>query len=252
MSEMSDDDPDLPEEELKKRRKKKKQREIVTASLAVLGVIGAAQKIYEGQEAHKLRREMVIEGEMSKDEAARKRRKAKLKEGAALGLAALALWEMYDDGKKAYENHKDRVCFEESCRKRHNRVGEHVGDKDKMDGKPSGDRRDRKDQKKLMGGQGGTGENDDYYDPNVQYAQYPDGPPVVDPTMGPAGARGGGIGAVPVVPAYPAGTVPAGAYVGGPQAGPAPVYTNPPVARATMKDGRQMTVVYPDHVSQVG
>lgn len=246
LSELSDDDPDLPEEELSKRRKHKKQRELVSAALAVLGVIGAGQKLYEGQKTHKLRKEMVIEGEMSKEEAAKKRRKAKMKEGAALGLAGLALWELYDDGKKAYDVHKDRVCFEDSCKKRHNKDGEHV-DVNKRDGHPDGTRKQRKQQKQIA--EGGQDQDFNDYNPNDAYASYPQaGAPGY--AQGPMGVPAGGP--VPAgMPAYP--PPPEAAYAGIPPAGTYPVGAAPYVpvqgVRATMKDGRNMTVVYPDHVS---
>ena len=76
---------------LEQKRKKMRGKELLTAGLATVATIHAAHGVYQSMEGSEKRHKLVAEGEMSPEEARKKRSKAWLQDAAAVGIAALGV-----------------------------------------------------------------------------------------------------------------------------------------------------------------
>ena len=74
---------------LENKRKKMRGKELLTAGLATVATIHAAHGVYQSMEGSEKRHKLVAEGEMSPEEARKKRSKAWLQDAAAVGIEAL-------------------------------------------------------------------------------------------------------------------------------------------------------------------
>ena len=89
--------------DLEQRRKKMRGKELVTAGLATIATIHAAHGVYNSMEASEKRHKLVQEGEMTPEEARKKRSKAWLQDAAAVGIAALGLKGAFSEWKEMNE-----------------------------------------------------------------------------------------------------------------------------------------------------
>jgi len=85
----------------------------LTAGLATVATIHAAHGIYSSMEASKKRRKLVGEGEMSPEEARKRKSKNMLQDAAAVGIAALGLKSAYGEWKEMSESRKEKHELEE-------------------------------------------------------------------------------------------------------------------------------------------
>ncbi|GFF50253.1 hypothetical protein IFM58399_08760 [Aspergillus lentulus] len=112
-SESSSDLGDSSDE--KKKRKKLNHQALMTAGLATIATIHAAHGLHQNMEKRKQRMKMVKEGEMSPEEARRRRIKANLADAASIGLSALGIKGAIAEWKEADEKRKERAEFKKKC-----------------------------------------------------------------------------------------------------------------------------------------
>ncbi|KAL9092271.1 MAG: hypothetical protein Q9165_004445 [Trypethelium subeluteriae] len=89
--------------DLEQRRKKMRGKELITAGLATIATIHAAHGVYNSMEASEKRHKLVQEGEMTAEEARKKRSKAWLQDAAAVGIAALGIKGAFSEWKEMNE-----------------------------------------------------------------------------------------------------------------------------------------------------
>ena len=115
----SDDDISSSEEE--RERKKLGKKQLITAGLASVATIHAAHNVYQSVHMREARAKEVAEGEMSPEEARKKRNKARLHNAAAVGIAALGIKGAYSEWKEMKEQHDEVHEFDLKRRLRHER-----------------------------------------------------------------------------------------------------------------------------------
>lgn len=115
----SDDDESSSEEE--KERKKMGHKQLITAGLASVATIHAAQSVYKSIEGRQERRKEVAKGEMSPQEARKKKNKARLQDAAAIGIAALGIKGAYSEWKEMKEQRDEAHEFDRKRVERHAR-----------------------------------------------------------------------------------------------------------------------------------
>ncbi|KAF7159580.1 hypothetical protein CNMCM6106_006896 [Aspergillus hiratsukae] len=115
-SESSSDLGDSSDE--KKQRKKLDKQALATAGLATIATIHAAHGLKKNMEKRKQRMRMVKEGEMSPEEARKRRIKANLADAAAIGLSALGIKGTIAEWKEVDEKRKERAEFKKKCEER--------------------------------------------------------------------------------------------------------------------------------------
>jgi len=140
--------------DLEKRRRKTRGKEILTAGLATVATIHAAHGIYSSMMASEKRRKLVSEGEMSPEEARKRKSKNMLQDAAAVGIAALGLKSAYGEWKEMNESRKEKHEVEEMHKRK----------------LKAREKRDMEDQLRIQHGGGG-------YDHHQQDMHYGDGNP---------------------------------------------------------------------------
>ena len=150
----SSNSSDLSSSEEERRRKKMRGKEYLTAGLATVATIHAAHSVYQSVEKRKKRQKEVLEGTMSPEEAAKKKRKATLQDAASIGIAALGIKGAVSEWKEMKEQRDECVEFEHS-RQEHR------------------EKRERKVQEKRNQSRGGGNGAYRHSDPNLAY--YPNG-----------------------------------------------------------------------------
>ncbi len=115
----SDDDESSSDEE--KERKKMGHKQLITAGLASVATIHAAQSVYKSIEGRQERRKEVAKGEMSPQEARKKKNKARLQDAAAIGIAALGIKGAYSEWKEMKEQRDEVHEFDLKRAERHAR-----------------------------------------------------------------------------------------------------------------------------------
>ena len=115
----SDDDESSSEEE--KERKKMGHKQLITAGLASVATIHAAQSVYKSIEGRQERRKEVAKGEMSPQEARKKKNKARMQDAAAIGIAALGIKGAYSEWKEMKEQRDEAHEFDLKRAERHAR-----------------------------------------------------------------------------------------------------------------------------------
>jgi hypothetical protein len=153
--------------DLENRRRKTRTKELLTAGLATVATIHAAHGVYSSMMASEERRKLVREGEMSPEEARKRKTKNILQDVAAVGIAGLGLKSAYGEWKEMSESRKEKHEIEARHR-RHKKARE---------------QRQREEQMRMQQGWGGGG--------GGMSPQYPD--------ANPYGAYGG-YGAIPPPP----------------------------------------------------
>ena len=108
-------------EELENQRKKMRGKELLTAGLASIATIHAAHGVYQSMKGSENRHKLVQEGEMSPEEARKKRSKAWLQDAAAVGIAALGIKGAYSEWKEMNEQRHSVKELEERRAQRQKR-----------------------------------------------------------------------------------------------------------------------------------
>ncbi|KAF2704507.1 hypothetical protein K504DRAFT_461269 [Pleomassaria siparia CBS 279.74] len=103
---------------MEQKRKKLRGKEYITAGLATVATIHAAHGVYSSMEASEGRRKLVSEGEMTPEEARKRKSKNMLQDAAAVGIAALGIKSAFSEWKEMTEQRKDVKELETRRRKR--------------------------------------------------------------------------------------------------------------------------------------
>ncbi|KAG2415535.1 hypothetical protein HFD88_006726 [Aspergillus terreus] len=94
-----------------RQRKKLTRDTLVATGLATVATIHAAHGLHESMEKHKRNTQMVREGDMSPEEARRRRLKNNFSDAANVGLAALGVKGVVGSWKHADEKRRERASF---------------------------------------------------------------------------------------------------------------------------------------------
>jgi hypothetical protein len=162
--------------DMEEKRKKLRGKELLTAGLATVATIHAAHGVYSSMVASENRRKLVGEGEMSPEEARKRKSKNMLQDAAAVGIAALGIKSAYSEWKEMNEQRHSVKELETRRRKR----------------RKLRERREKEARLNALGGMNGQGANPYAYPPaaNQQYppTSYADANPygssVPPPPMG--------------------------------------------------------------------
>lgn len=112
----SESDSDLGDSsDEKKKRKKLKRDVLVTSGLASVATIHAAHGLYGSMEKRKERMQQLKEGEISPEEARKRRIKANTMDAVSIGLAALGIKGAYGEWQEVNEKRKENHHFQEEC-----------------------------------------------------------------------------------------------------------------------------------------
>lgn len=141
------------------RRTKTKlhRKEYLTAGLASVATIHAANSVYKSIDNRKKRAKLVKSGAMTADEAHKLRNKARLQDAAAVGIAALGIKGAVSEWKEMHEQREQYQEFEHQRAERHEK------------------RLKRLEDHLAAGDQGHSGSNVNHY-PYDGGAGYVDGP----------------------------------------------------------------------------
>jgi hypothetical protein len=104
--------------DMEEKRKKLRGKELLTAGLATVATIHAAHGVYSSMVASEKRRTLVGEGEMSPEEARKRKSKNMLQDAAAVGIAALGIKSAYSEWKEMNEQRHSVKELEARRRKR--------------------------------------------------------------------------------------------------------------------------------------
>jgi len=80
----------------------------MVAGLATVATIHAAHGVYSSMAAGRKRHQLVLEGEMSPEEARKRKSKNLLQDAAAVGIAALGIKSAYSEWKEMHEMRKEK------------------------------------------------------------------------------------------------------------------------------------------------
>lgn len=162
--------------DMEQKRKKLRGKELLTAGLATVATIHAAHGVYSSMVASEKRRKLVDEGEMSPEEARKRKSKNMLQDAAAVGIAALGIKSAYSEWKEMNEQRHSVKELETRRRKR----------------RKQRERREREARQNAFGGMNGAMANSYAYPAagNLSYppTAYGDGNPYSMPPP-PMGAR---------------------------------------------------------------
>ncbi|KAJ5827382.1 hypothetical protein N7447_004145 [Penicillium robsamsonii] len=115
----SESDSDLGDSsDERKQRKKLKRDMLMTGGLASVATIHAAHSLYGSMEKRKERMQQLKEGEITPEEARKRRLKANTKDTVSIGLAALGIKGAYGEWKEVMEKRKETTHFQEECAQR--------------------------------------------------------------------------------------------------------------------------------------
>ncbi|KAL8780705.1 MAG: hypothetical protein Q9213_006351 [Squamulea squamosa] len=116
-SSSSEDDISSSEEE--RTRKKMGRKELITAGLASVATIHAANSVYTSIEARSKRQKLVADGEMSPEESRKLKNKARLQDAASIGIAALGIKGAISEWKEMNEQRHECSEFDKKRKERH-------------------------------------------------------------------------------------------------------------------------------------
>lgn len=120
-SSKSNSDDDVSSSEEDRERKKLGHKQLITAGLASVATIHAAHNVYQSYHQAQTRREEVADGEMSPQDARKKKNKARLQTAAGVGIAALGIKSAYGEWKEMKEQRDETKEFDQKRRERHER-----------------------------------------------------------------------------------------------------------------------------------
>ena len=111
--------PDCSSSEDERRQKKMRGKEWLTAGLASVATIHAAHNVYQSYEGRQQRLKLVKEGEMTHEEANKLKKKARLKDAASIGIAAIGIKGAVSEWKEVTEQRHEFLEFEKKKQRRH-------------------------------------------------------------------------------------------------------------------------------------
>ncbi|KAI9041595.1 uncharacterized protein KD926_006669 [Aspergillus affinis] len=114
-----DSDPGNSTDE-EKQKKKLTRQTLIATGLATVASIHAAHSVHSSMEQHHKRMEMVKDGEMSPEEARRRRIKGNVVDAASIGLAAMGINGALGEWQHVNEKRKERTTFTRSCMEKRN------------------------------------------------------------------------------------------------------------------------------------
>ena len=103
----------------KRKSKTLGRKELITGGLASVATIHAAHSVYHSVHARKVRKKALREGEISPEEARKKKNKDRLQDAASVGIAALGIRGAISEWKELKESREEHLKFEEERQKRH-------------------------------------------------------------------------------------------------------------------------------------
>jgi len=104
--------------DMENQRKRMRGKELLTAGLATVATIHAAHGVYSSMVASEKRHKLVMEGEMSPEEARKRKSKNMLQDAAAVGIAALGIKSAFSEWKEMNEQRHHVHELEDRRRKR--------------------------------------------------------------------------------------------------------------------------------------
>ncbi|KAF2018848.1 hypothetical protein BU24DRAFT_106273 [Aaosphaeria arxii CBS 175.79] len=104
--------------DMEKKRRKMRGKELLTAGLATVATIHAAHGVYSSMVASEKRRKLVSEGEMTAEEARKRKSKNMLQDAAAVGIAALGIKSAFSEWKEMNEQRHSVKEIEDRRKKR--------------------------------------------------------------------------------------------------------------------------------------
>jgi hypothetical protein len=104
--------------DMEQKRKKMRGKELLTAGLATVATIHAAHGVYSSMVASEKRHKLVMEGEMTPEEARKRKSKNMLQDAAAVGIAALGIKSAFGEWKEMNEKRHEVQELEAKRRKR--------------------------------------------------------------------------------------------------------------------------------------
>jgi hypothetical protein len=116
-----------------KKCKKIARKKWITGGLAAVATVHAASKVYSSIEAHDKRVRQVALGEISPEEAAKKKKQARWQDAAAIAIAALGIKGAISEWSEVQEQQHEHQELLESREQRHKRRMEHKRRKAKED-----------------------------------------------------------------------------------------------------------------------
>lgn len=125
----SEDDVSSSEED--RERKSMGRKQLITAGLASVATIHAGHSVYQSIEGRKQHIKEVKNGEMSPQEARKKKNKARLQDAAAIGIAALGIKGAYSEWKEMKELRNETHEFDLKRAERHARREQRAIDAEK-------------------------------------------------------------------------------------------------------------------------
>ncbi|KAF2813462.1 uncharacterized protein BDZ99DRAFT_517719 [Mytilinidion resinicola] len=144
--------------DMERKRKKMRGKELLTAGFATVATIHAAHGVYSSMVASEKRRKLVSEGEITPEEARKRKSKNMLQDAAAVGIAALGIKSAFSEWKEMNEQRHTVKELEDKRRKRRKQ-------REKME---------KEARQNALGGGGGGGGGGPVAIPNGQYANaYP-------------------------------------------------------------------------------
>jgi hypothetical protein len=102
-----------------KRCKSMARKKWITGGLAAVATVHAAAKIYSSIEAHDKRVEQVVRGEISPQEAQKKKKQARWQDAAAIGIAALGIKSAMNEWGEVQEQQQEHQELLENRQERH-------------------------------------------------------------------------------------------------------------------------------------
>jgi hypothetical protein len=115
----SESDSDLGDSSDEKEKRKKLKRDmLLTSGLATVATIHAAHGVYGGIQKRKERMQQVKHGEITQEEARKRRIKANTMDAFSVGLAALGIKGAYGEWKEVNEKRKETKHFRDECAQR--------------------------------------------------------------------------------------------------------------------------------------
>ncbi|KAF2496316.1 hypothetical protein BU16DRAFT_526815 [Lophium mytilinum] len=104
--------------DMERKRKKMRGKELLTAGFATVATIHAAHGVYSSMVASEKRRKLVSEGEITPEEARKRKSKNMLQDAAAVGIAALGIKSAFSEWKEMNEQRHTVKELETKRRKR--------------------------------------------------------------------------------------------------------------------------------------
>ncbi|KAJ5620368.1 hypothetical protein N7510_004352 [Penicillium lagena] len=115
----SDSCSDLGDSSDEKQARKKMRRDmLLTSGLASVATIHAAHSVYNRYDKRKKRMQQLESGEITAEEARKRKMKANVMDTVGVGLAALGIKGAYGEWKEVHEKRKEKNEFQEKCAER--------------------------------------------------------------------------------------------------------------------------------------